>query len=210
MRILAVLLAVALIACSTLHPRQLLDTADARAGGPVVFVVKRSWHTDIGFSAADLPPPLAALAARWPDSQYRLFGFGDRHYLINRHHGVGELLGALWPGPGVILLTTLSVPPERAFDPHGVIRLRMSPEQMRRLTDFIWRSLATSGQGPQELGPGPYDGSDYYAASQRYSALHTCNTWTAEALRAAGLPVHSFGVELAGQVWHQVRSIPEQ
>ena len=57
----------------------------------------------------------------------------------------------------------------------------------------------------QSEGPGPYEGSAYLRASERYSALHTCNTWAAELLQASGLPVHSHGVLFAGQLWRQVQ-----
>ncbi|MFP6560573.1 DUF2459 domain-containing protein [Paraburkholderia sp. B3] len=40
---------------------------------------------------------------------------------------------------------------------------------------------------PQRLADGPYPGSLYFAARGTYDALHTCNTWTARALRSAGL-----------------------
>jgi hypothetical protein len=55
------------------------------------------------------------------------------------------------------------------------------------------------------VAEGPYDESAYYGASARYSALHTCNTWAAEALRAAGLDVRTRFVVFAGQTWNQAR-----
>ena len=51
---------------------------------------------------------------------------------------------------------------------------------------------------------GPYENSLYFLASSKYSAFHTCNTWGAEALHMAGLPIHSAGVIFAGQLWSQV------
>ena len=51
------------------------------------------------------------------------------------------------------------------------------------------------------LAPGPYEGSLYFEATPRYSALYTCNTWVAHALAAADLPVRVRGVIFAGQVW---------
>ena len=38
---------------------------------------------------------------------------------------------------------------------------------------------------------------------------YTCNTWTAAALRVAGLPVSEAGVIFAGQVLDQVRPLAE-
>jgi uncharacterized protein (TIGR02117 family) len=182
--------------------------AGADAGPPVlVYVVKRSWHTDLGFEATDLHPPLAALRPRLAGARYLLFGFGDRHYLIDQGGSTKGLLGALWPGSGVVLVTGLGVTPEAAFGAAGVIRLTLSARQAARLEAFVWSTLATGDGAASVLGAGPYDGSYFYAATMRYSGVHTCNTWTAEGLRAAGLPIRSFAVAFSGQVWRQVRKL---
>jgi hypothetical protein len=44
----------------------------------------------------------------------------------------------------------------------------------------------------------------FYAATGTYDLSHTCNTWTAEALRAAGAPVSAAGVVFAGQLLDQL------
>lgn len=183
--------------------------ATAPASGPhaEIYVVRRRWHTDIGFAAQDLQPPLASVRAALPRARYLLFGFGDRHYLLSRGRSFGELLGALWPGPGVMLVTGLVASPAAAFGPSDVTRLTVGAAQERDLEHFVWRSLALRPGAAAPLAPGPYTGSLYYASAQRYSAFHTCNTWTAEALDAAHLPVSSTGVEFAGQVWAQVRRL---
>ena len=46
-----------------------------------VYVVRRKWHIDVGFAAADLGP-LAFVSAEFPGAKYVFFGFGDRHYLL--------------------------------------------------------------------------------------------------------------------------------
>ena len=57
---------------------------------------------------------------------------------------------------------------------------------------------------------GPYDDSVYFLATHKYSALHTCNTWGAEALRAAGFRMHTAGVIFAGQLWIQARRLKRE
>lgn len=178
------------------------------SGPPVVvYVVRRSWHIDIGFEATDLHMPLASLHAALPKSRYLLFGFGDKHYLLTHGRALDRLSGAVLPGDGVVLLTGLAATPEEAFEPKNVIRLTLRAAQADRLEDFIWQTLATDKGVAKVLAPGPYSGSLYYASVQRYSGLHTCNNWAAEALRSAGLPIHTFGVEFASQLWRQVRRI---
>ena len=184
----------------------------AADGGPprVIYVIRRSWHTDIGFNAADLPQAFATVRTTLPSARYLLFGFGDRHYLVNKGRHFGAMLGAIWPGPGVMLVTGLGSTPEEAFGEHAVVRLILNSVQRRSLEAFIWNTLATRNDVAHFLGPGPYDGSAYYASTVQYSGVNTCNTWTASALKAAGLPVSSFGVEFSGQVWRQVRALQRQ
>lgn len=179
----------------------------ADASSITVFAVKRSWHTDLGFAVADLQSPLASLHSALPGARYLLFGFGDKHYLMAHAGGIDRLLGAVWPGEGLVLLTGLEATPEEAFGAQDVVRLRVSASQAQALEDFVWRTLATENGTAKLLAPGPYDESLYYASVVRYSGLHTCNTWTAEGLRAAGLPIRTFGVEFSGQVWRQLRHL---
>ena len=201
------LLVVPLLAgCGTAPPKRAADVRPIVAADPpvTIYVIKRSWHTDIGFEAADLHPPLATLRPALPEAQYLLFGFGDKHYLMTRANSFQGMVGAVWPGDGLVLVTGLEGTPEQAFGVNGVARLRVSAAEARRLEEFVWNTLATEDGVATALAPGPYGGSLYYESTLRYSGLHTCNTWTAEGLKTAGLPIHSFGVEFSGQVWRQV------
>jgi uncharacterized protein (TIGR02117 family) len=211
---LGLAMALVLAGCGSM-PRRAAETALVPETAPVpetgppvtIYVIKRSWHTDIGFAAADLRAPLATLRAALPEAHYLLFGFGDKHYLMTRENSFEGMVGAVWPGAGLVLMTGLTGTPEQAFGGDGVVRLIVSAPQARRLEEFVWETLAKEEGVATALAPGPYDGSLYYASTARYSGFHTCNTWTAEGLKTAGLPVRSFGVEFSGQVWRQVRRL---
>jgi Protein of unknown function (DUF2459) len=78
-----------------------------------------------------------------------------------------------------------------------------------RLSQFLWKYLAKDAKGaPHRIGAGPYSGSVFYASTGTFDLTHTCNTWTAEALRAAGLAVSSAGVVYAGQLLDQLARPP--
>ena len=193
------------------------ETAVA-ARATVIYVARRDWHIDIGFAAADLEVPLDALIGQFPGVRSVFFGFGDRHYLMAKSQSVPAMLGALWPGPGLMLITGLIAAPSEAFGAAQVIELRVSDTQARGVQSFIAHSMARSdsplgGDLPPNsarvapYAAGPYEGSLYFTAIPRYSAMHTCNTWAAEALQAGGLPVRSSAVLFAGQLWRQVRKV---
>jgi uncharacterized protein (TIGR02117 family) len=187
-------------ACATPPPTS--SASGAVAATESIYVVRRGWHVDVGIAAPDAQAELRAVRADFPAANYLLFGFGDRRYLL--HRGAGNLLAAIWPGAGVVLVTALRATPQRAFGPQQVIRLSVTPTQLQALQTYIAQSLGMPGSSIARLADGPYDDSAYYQTSAHYSALHTCNTWAAEALQAAGLPVGSRGVEFASQLWRQV------
>jgi uncharacterized protein (TIGR02117 family) len=197
----------ALCACSTAPVRQLHAPANATH---VIYVVRRTWHIDVGFPVQELELPLAGLREDFPGVAYLQFGFGDRRYLMSRHHGAGMMLSALWPGAGLILLTALKATPQQAFGASQVIELAVTGEQSHDLQRFIWQSLSSDSAPIKPVAAGPYEGSEFYAAIPNYSALHTCNTWAAQALHSASLPIRSTGVAFAGQVWRQVQRLTPQ
>lgn len=185
-------------------PLQDAAGADSTNSG-VIYVVRRGWHIDVGFDTADLVPPLAGLTAEFAGVRFLFFGFGDRRYLQAKDRNVPVLLGALLPGRGLILATGLTSTPQLAFGMRHVIALHVQASQARDVQAFIWQTL----DGDHSEAAGPYEGSFYFSAKPGYSALHTCNTWAAEALAASMLPIHSSGVVFASQLWRQVRRLEQ-
>jgi hypothetical protein len=185
----------------------LLVAGISAAQEPTVFVARRGWHIDIGLAVEDLSPPLTSLASHLPDARYAFFGFADKHYLLAPKRDAPVLLSALWPGAGIILATGVANSPQQAFGERHVVSLRIDAAHLAALQAFIWQSLRTHDGTVDVYQQGPYEGSAYFLAASKYSALHTCNTWGAEALKAAGFHVHSRGVLFAGQLWVQVRRL---
>jgi hypothetical protein len=184
-------------------------TAELTGSSSIIYVVRRAWHIDIGFASEDLSPPLRSLTHEFPRARYLLFGFGDRRYLHSSNRRLPNMLGALWPGPGLILLTALTGTPAQAFGARELIAVPVNGRQLHAAQAAVWATLAIRDGAMQSDGAGPYDGSAYLRASEGYSAIHTCNTWAAEVLKAAALPVHSRGVVFAWQLWGQIRRLSE-
>jgi len=174
------------------------------------FVIDRGWHTDIGIGVEDVHGPLTTIEQSFPGVRYLVFGFGDRAYLLARHRMLLDMVGALFPGPGAILVTALRAPPADAFGAEHVTRLPLSRAQLDRLTGFIWDDLQKDRRGlPLVIADGPYPGSIFYASSATYDVAYTCNTWTADALYVAGLPVSPDGVVFASQLMRRVTSVTQ-
>jgi len=204
--IFAVVFAVACVVAARADPVQLRPAHPA----PQVVVVRRGWHIDVGFDVADLKVPLRSIASNLPMAHFIFFGFGDMHYLLSKSHNASTMAAALWPGRGIMLVTGLQGSPQQAFGADHVIELTLTDDAARELQDFIWESFATVDGVAGVYRSGPYEGSLYFLATHKYSALHTCNTWAAEALHAAHLHVHRAAVVFAGQLWRQVRRLQRQ
>ena len=205
-RPLRALFLVLLAACC--HAAASRATAAARhliALTSVIYVVKRRWHVDIGFAREQLQPPLASLRADLPQAAYLLFGFGDRHYLLDQDRGPGGILVALWPGPGLMLATGLTNSPQAAFGDANVIEIAVTPAWRATLSSSCGAVCRWTMEPPPHCTLGPMRAAS--TAQRLRITRHTCNTWAAQALHAAGLPVKSFGIEFSGQVWRQVQRI---
>jgi uncharacterized protein (TIGR02117 family) len=173
-----------------------------------IYVISGGWHTEVGLPVAALGGSLRALKQDFPSARYLVFGWGARDYYMAQDFGIGDLLRAGVPGPAVMLVIPLEISPEAFFGASNVFLLHAPPNGTQRLSQFLWESLVIEENGtPGRIGTGPYPQSVFYASTGTYNLGHTCNTWTAEALRAAGLPVNAAGVVFAGQVLDQLPSI---
>ena len=177
----------------------------------VIYVIERDWHTDIGLPVEEIAGPLQILTTSFPGVRFLTFGFGERQFLIDRSRSAGAMLSALLPSESAVLMTALRASPAAAFGQENVVALHVSQAGLQAIKAEIWRGFERSATGePVLLAEGPYPGSVYFAAGDTYSALFTCNTWTAATLRTSGLPVRDFGVLFAGQVMSQVRGLGAQ
>ncbi len=193
-RLLYLLVTALVAACSAPIPVPTANDA-------VVYVIRREWHTDIGLPVEEIASPLAILERPFPGVRFLTFGFGERQFLVNHEKSFGAMLGALLPSQSALLMTALAASPERAFGSQSVVALRVSRAGLYRIQAALWQELELSAAGePILLANGPYEGSVYYAARDTYYGLYTCNTWTADILRAGGLPIPAAGVLFAGQI----------
>ncbi|MCX8134422.1 MAG: DUF2459 domain-containing protein [Roseococcus sp.] len=168
--------------------------------GAPFHVTASDWHSEVLVPVHWLPE-LAPLA---PRAALVSLGFGQRDFFMAERPGLAEALAALAPGPAVIRADFADAPPR-----HGAA-LEVVPLSGGRagLARFLAASFARDAGGrlpPPLLSLPP--ARHFLAAARRYSLAYTCNTWTAEALAAAGLPVAVAGTLSRGQVMAQARAL---
>ena len=192
--------------CSGVNPIE-PDTGSA-SRTELLYVISGGWHTELGLPARAISGPLAILKSEFPNARHLVFGWGARDYYMARNPGMADILRALAPGPAVMLIIPLKMPPETFFGASNTLIVHVSRDGIERLSELLWSFLAADDEAaPQRIGAGPYRESVFYASTGTYNLSHTCNTWTAEALRVAGVPINTAGVVFANQVLDQLRPI---
>jgi uncharacterized protein (TIGR02117 family) len=160
------------------------------AAGITIYIQTNGTHTGIVMPAAaqgidwrdrvrasDLPDPHGA-------GQWLAFGWGDRGFYIDtptwRQARLSTIVRAL-TGGGPTVMHVDHLDPFAADENWRPILLR--PAEYRRLAAFIAETFADEHQ----FTPGYTPRDIFYPAKGHYSALRTCNVWTGEALRHAGV-----------------------
>ena len=176
--------------------------------GVTIYVIAAGWHTEIALPVDVIHDPLRAVTPGFPGARYLSFGWGERNYYMARAPTIGDAMSALFPGPAVLLVTPLYQPPRDSRSDAQVFELRVSTVGLDRLSNYLWTAFEKSADGTtRRLAAGPGPGSFFYAATGTYSSSYTCNTWTAEGLRVAGVAVTPTGVVFAGQLTDQLHSL---
>ena len=135
------------------------------------------WNTIV--RPGDLSDP------RYATYQYLSFGWGDRAFYEGTPTwsdlSLKTVARAALGSSDTVLHVEHIAPPQPGPQVRSIL---LSEAEYRRLAGFIRASFAT-GAVRSSHGYGGYDA--FYAARGRYSAIRTCNAWTGEALRFAGI-----------------------
>ena len=165
--------------------------------GVRIYVESNGIHTGLvvpmvaeGVDWRDLLRPEDVRDPRYAAYSHVSIGWGERtFYLETPTWGDVRLktVAAAAIGSDRTVMHVDHVPEPRVDADVRAITLR--PEEYRRLADFIHASFKKEGgQRPaHQYGYAAYD--SFYDAHGHYSAITTCNAWTGDALRHAGVRV---------------------
>lgn len=176
------------------------DWRQARAG-VTIFIQTNGVHTWVMVPkvSADMDwRPLARPEhlkdARYAAGNYIAIGFGNRDFYLNTPTW-GDLslktaaAAAVGGGPSLMHVDHFWNP--KPLDYQRPIRL--SREQYRRLARYLLASFEyRDGQWIPLIGRGYGPSDAFYESRRPYNFTRTCNEWTGEALRAAGVRTGSW------------------
>ena len=119
--------------------------------------------------------------------KYLSFGWGDRQFFMNASFDPITIFDVLFlPGPSVMHVWGHSDPKLQLGSAFELRQINLSKSQYLKLNQFIAGSFQLSAEHQTTyIRQGLYPNSGFYEAKGSYSALRTCNAWTAEALRVA-------------------------
>jgi len=185
------LIALALTACSSWTP-----PCAPPASGDLIYVVGQGWHAEIGIPVEELTGDMAFYRDVFPGARVIIFGYGKKTFFTAH--------------AAVIQAFAINVTPVEAYPPEDTVVLRLPPGGSRALSAYIWQDLIKDASGkPKIVAPSSAPAGLFYAAQSEYNLFHTCNTWAAEALHAAGLPISGDDVIFSGQVMTQIDAVAE-
>ncbi len=177
----------------TLVPRPVWPVAAAGEGTRHILVLKNPIHTDIAVPVddevrrrfhflADAGLPVDAAELR-----YIVFGWGGRAFYLET-----PTWSQMKTMPVIKALTldasVMHVDVVDAIAEQHLAGFDIGKEGFAALLDYIAASFRLGSNGPVLIENASYSSFDrFYEANGRFNALIGCNTWTAAALRVAGL-----------------------
>jgi hypothetical protein len=171
----------------------------------VVYVVGQGWHAEIGIPVEELNHDLAFYRKIFPEARALMFGYGKKTFFTAPPDAISEYFLGPFPGPAAIHVVGLNVMPVDAYSRENTFTLRLPPGGAQALSAYIAKDLSRDkSDRPEEIAHSTDPDGLFYAAQSEYNLFHTCNTWTADALHDAGLPVSGDGVTFSEQVMTQV------
>jgi uncharacterized protein (TIGR02117 family) len=172
-----------------------------------VFIVHDSWHSVIVIKKTDVSAAALPEIRDFPDADYLEFSWGDRDYFPAPDPGLGlALKAAFWSGGSVLHVVGFKDAMEKLFPNAEIIEIGLSEEAFQRLVKFVSDTFSRSHPAvAAEARSGLSSNARFYTAEGKFSILRTCNTWVAEALSSAGLPINPGSVITARSLGDQVR-----
>lgn len=173
-----------------------------------VYVTSHGWHSGLLLRVADLPGG-SPLARDFPDAEHIEVGWGDRVYYLAAEPTVWMAMQAvLWPTPGVLHVVGLRGSPQASFPGSETVEVALTAAGFERLHARVQASFELDTAGlPVVLGPGLYGESRFYASRESFHLFKTCNVWTAQVLREAGLPLVPATALTAGSLLRQLEPL---
>jgi uncharacterized protein (TIGR02117 family) len=167
-----------------------------------IYIVSNQWHAGIVVRRSEIAAKTLPEIGDFPNVQWIEVSWGDQDYFPDPDAGVyAALRAAFWSNGSVLHLVGFNDAVENFYRGAAVYELRLSKDAFARLLFFIAGTFVRPDPAlPAKPRLGLFTYSRFYSATGKFSIARTCNTWVAEALAHAGLPLDAASVITAGQL----------
>lgn len=174
-----------------------------------VFVVHNAWHAALVLRKIDIPAASIPEVGDFPAAEMIEFSWGDQDYFPDPDSGVfAALRAAFWSRGSVLHLVGFRGAPGEFYPGAKVVELQLSRDAFARLIAFMAAEFARAEPAsPAKPRPGLYDYSRFYLARSEFGLTRTCNTWVAETLHHAGVPLQPNSVIMASSLAAQLADL---
>jgi len=175
--------------------------------GITIYLANNGVHSDIVMPVTaqglDWAPiiPRGDFAAAEPSARWIAFGSGEQRVYLNTPTWWDITPRTIWSalaGGGRVMHV------EYVSDPgYAAHEIRLRPEEYRRLWAAIRADFALDANGrPKHIAHPGYGCCDaFYQATGKANAIRTCNAWTADRLRVAGIKTSLWPPFVQGLGW---------
>lgn len=181
-------LAVLLAACETLPEPQVFSISEPPQK---IYLIRKHWHTSILLKLEDVLPYSSILRDQVGTADYVQVGWGDGDYFTGKSKSAAAATKALFISSySALQLLDYNYEPFAVIPAEERVQLWVSRAGLKSLVAYIEKGFARDRQGNLiSLEAHVRNSGYFYLADRRYSLFSNCNTWSAQALQAAGLPI---------------------
>jgi len=176
-----------------------------------IFVVNYGWHAGIILKVKDVNSSVWKIDSPFLQFKYIEVGWGDEDFYKSSDPSIWITLKAgVIPTSSVLHIRAINHYELNSFPKDKVAKLTISEKGFERLSLFIQNSFAKENDKLIPLSKGLYPNSLFYLSSKKYHIFNTCNIWSAEALRSAGLDITPFVSLTTDNLFSQIYEIKNQ
>lgn len=193
-----------LVGCAGMPPKQNIPVSNTKH---TVYFIYRGWHTSILLDAKLLAAKNPQLASELEGQTYARIGWGDGDYFTGKNKStVAAARALIASGYSAVQLLAYDNEPFAEIPADTLVPLAITEEGMDKLVTYLGSSIALDSHGkPVYLSAYGDSMGTFFQSKDHYSVFSNCNTWSGNALRAAGLPVANRLT--AGGVFEQAKFI---
>jgi uncharacterized protein (TIGR02117 family) len=156
-----------------------------------IYFIYRGWHTSILLDANPLIARIPQLGTDLKNQKYVRVGWGDGDYFTGKNKSFTSATKALVAsGYSAIQFLPYDYEPFAEIPEETRVPIAISDQGLRDLTRYVSDTIETDAAGRLIRLPAFGDATGlFFQATNSYGVFSNCNTWSANALRAAGLPI---------------------